>query len=272
MHRQPTPEDKFSFGLWTVGWAGVDPFGSATRPTLDPWEYSDKLAELEKAGHPVVKVSLNDPLDLGGQFFLWEMATAVAGHVLGINPFDQPDVETAKKSARAAVEEFRKTGALPAPAPVLRENGIGVTGDVEGRDIEDALKAFFAGVKPGSYVAVQAFLPPDPETDAALEDLRMRIRDTFRVATMCGYGPRYLHSTGQLHKGDAGSGLFLQITCSNPRDMAIPGGDGPPLTFGTTRCSSPTRRSSARASRWPPWSSTAGSAGRRCPRRVATRC
>ncbi len=197
--------------------------------------HGDKLAELEKAGHPVVKVALNDPLDLGGQFFLWEMATAVAGHILGINPFDQPDVETAKKSARAAVEEFRKTGALPAPAPVIRENGIGVTGDVQGRDIEDALKAFFAGVKPGSYVAVQAFLPPDPETDALLEDLRMRIRDTFRVATMCGYGPRYLHSTGQLHKGDAGSGIFLQITCSNPLDLAIPGGDGPPLTFGTLK-------------------------------------
>jgi transaldolase / glucose-6-phosphate isomerase len=197
--------------------------------------YDDRLQDLLKAGHPVVKISLNDRLDLGGQFFLWEMATAVAGYILGINPFDQPDVEAAKTSARAAVDQFRKSGSLPAPAPVLSDHGISVMGDVQGKDIEDALMDFLGRMKPGAYVVIQAFLPPCSGTSAALDQLRMKIRDRFRVATMSGYGPRYLHSTGQLHKGDSGKGLFIQITCSNPADAAIPGDGGTALTFGTLK-------------------------------------
>ncbi|HNY65317.1 MAG TPA: bifunctional transaldolase/phosoglucose isomerase [Deltaproteobacteria bacterium] len=197
--------------------------------------HDDRLEELEQAGHPVVRIALADTLDLGGQFFLWEMATAVAGHVLGINPFDQPDVEAAKASAREAVEEFRKTGSLPAPAPALSAGGISLVGDVKGESIEDALKAFLGNARPGSYVAIQAFLPPSSGTGAALDTLRMTIRDTCRVATMCGYGPRYLHSTGQLHKGDSGRGLFIQLTCANAQDAVIPGDAGPSLTFGTLK-------------------------------------
>ena len=179
------------------------------------------LAALEAAGHPLLRLHLRDPYDLGGQIFLWEMATAIAGHLLGINPFDQPDVEAAKEQARRMVEAYIAQGALP-EAEAAPLNGA-------------TLAAFLAQAQPGSYVALQAYLPPTPETGAALTVLRLRLRDRYRLATTVGYGPRFLHSTGQLHKGDAGNGLFIQFTAASPRDVPIPDEPGAPdssITFG----------------------------------------
>jgi transaldolase/glucose-6-phosphate isomerase len=182
------------------------------------------LAALEEAGHPVVRLHLHDAYDLGGQVFLWEMATAVAGQRLGINPFDQPNVEAAKVLARQMVAKYKETGTLPSgePSPLSVE----------------AFKAFLSEAQRGAYVALQAYVQPTGETDAALLELRTRIRDRFRLATTVGYGPRYLHSTGQLHKGDAGRGLFIQFTADSPQDVPIPDEAGAPdssLTFGVLK-------------------------------------
>jgi len=195
---------------------------------------------LEDAGHPAVRLNLHDPYDLGGQFFLWEIATAVAGHRLGINPFDQPNVEAAKVLARRMVAEYTEKGTLPSgeSAPLTAE----------------ALKEFLAQAQPGdpstalrqssgqgsgrSYIALQAYLQPTARTDSALQALRIRLRDRFRLATTAGYGPRFLHSTGQLHKGDAGRGLFIQLTADDPRDAPIPdeaGSLASSITFGVLK-------------------------------------
>jgi transaldolase/glucose-6-phosphate isomerase len=189
---------------------------------LDGDETHDEAVQaLQDAGQPVVRLHLRDLYDLGEQFFLWEMATAVAGYRLGINPFDQPNVEAAKLLARKAVAAYRETGEMPEdePTPLTAE----------------ALTAFLAQAQPGDYVALQAFVQPTSETDAALLALRTRIRDTRRLATTVGYGPRFLHSTGQLHKGDRGNGLFIQFTFDPRRDVAIPDEAGQPqssMSFG----------------------------------------
>ena len=177
------------------------------------------LDALEAAGHPVVRLNLQDRYDLGGQFFLWEMATAVASHLLGINPFDQPNVEAAKALARRMVTEYRDKGALPGggSAPLTA----------------DALGTFLGRARPGDYVAVQAYVRPTPATDAALQSFRTRLRDRLRLATTTGYGPRYLHSTGQMHKGDGGRGLFIQLTADAADDLPIPEEAGSSVSFIT---------------------------------------
>jgi glucose-6-phosphate isomerase len=182
----------------------------------------EAAAALERAGHPIVRLLMHDPYDLGGQLFLWEMAVAVAGHRLGINPFDQPDVETTKALARQAVNRYKKKGSLPVENPSLIGNGIEVYGEVAADTPAKALKAFLAHAEGGGYVALQAFLQPSAAIDEALQALRMGIRNRFRLATTRGYGPRFLHSTGQLHKGNAGRGLFIQFTCDDARDAPIP--------------------------------------------------
>jgi transaldolase/glucose-6-phosphate isomerase len=186
--------------------------------------HDDRLAALEGAGHPVVRLHLHDAYDLGGQFFVWEMATAVAGHLIGINPFDQPNVEAAKVLARKMVAQYAETGQLPAgsSSPLAPE----------------ALTDFLAQAQPGAYVALQAYLQPEAQTEAALQEVRTRIRDQFRLATTIGYGPRFLHSTGQLHKGDAGRGLFIQLTADDEKDVSIPDEAGSPassITFGVLK-------------------------------------
>jgi transaldolase/glucose-6-phosphate isomerase len=191
--------------------------------------YDRSVQILQDAGLPVVRLRLRDLYDLGAQFFLWEMATAIASAWLGVNPFDQPNVEAAKALARRAVADYRETGKLPEdePAPMTSQ----------------ALTAFLSQAQLGdpsarsnrSYVALQAYLQPAPETSGALLDLRTRIRDKQRLATTVGYGPRFLHSTGQLHKGDKGNGLFIQFTSDPLRDVAIPDEAGSPassMTFG----------------------------------------
>ena len=183
--------------------------------------YDEPLQALEAAGQPVVRLVLADRYDLGGQFFLWEFATAVAGARLGINPFDQPDVEAAKILARQAIAAYGETGALPpdVPAPLNA----------------DSLRDFLTQARAGDYVALQAYVQPTAETDSALLELRTRLRDQLKLATTVGYGPRFLHSTGQLHKGDAGNGLFIQFTADDRRDVPIPDEAGKPessMTFG----------------------------------------
>ncbi|MCX5825049.1 MAG: hypothetical protein NTY86_16535, partial [Deltaproteobacteria bacterium] len=181
-----------------------------------------QLKALAEAGHSVIDLKLADPYDLGGQCFFWEMATAVAGWRLAINPFDQPDVEAAKILARK----------------MLKGPGLSVYGDLDARKPDEILAAFLGQAKPGAYAALQAYLMPSPGMDEALQRLRMRIRDRFHLVTTVGYGPRFLHSTGQLHKGDAGRGLFIQFTADDPRDAPIPDEMGRPesaLTFGVLK-------------------------------------
>ena len=182
------------------------------------------LSVLEAASHPVARLHLRDVYDLGGQFFLWEMTTAVAAHRLVINPFNQPNVEAAKVQARKMVAEYKEKGALPS---------------VESSALTpETLNEFLTQSGPGDYVALQAYVQPTPETSAALAALRTRLRDRYRLATTVGYGPRFLHSTGQLHKGDAGNGLFIQFTADDPRDAPIPDEAGSPessITFGVLK-------------------------------------
>jgi glucose-6-phosphate isomerase len=166
------------------------------------------LKTLAQAGHPVVRWTLNDRYDIGGQFFLWEMATAVAGHILGVNPFDQPNVEAAKVSARKMVAAFQQTGKIPQDTPSTASSL--------------ALHRFLSQGQAGDYIAIQAYLLPTGETSRALQNLKKRLRDRYRMATTLGFGPRFLHSTGQLHKGDSGGGLFIQLTGDMGRDVFIP--------------------------------------------------
>ena len=182
------------------------------------------LKALEEVGHPVLHIQLADIYDLGGQFFVWEFATAVASHILEINPFDQPNVESAKVFARQIVTAYSKTGVLP-----------------EGESTNPSIKAlaeFLESSSPGDYVAFQAYVQPTPEVEAALQALRLGTRDRYKVATTLGFGPRFLHSTGQLHKGDAGNGLFVQFTSQPSQDIDIPDEAGSPdstMTFGTLK-------------------------------------
>lgn len=198
----------------------------------------EEITHLGKAGQPIIKISLRDVHDLGGQIFLWEMATAVAGHILGINPFDQPDVEAAKVMALKMIARYREKGFLPDEAPALRREGIDVYGDCPAHSPGDALNIFLGSALPNGYIALQAYLQPTAETDAALLHLRNCLRDQYHLATTAGYGPRYLHSTGQLHKGDGGRGVFIQLTADDHEDVPIPDEMDQPgsyVTFGVLK-------------------------------------
>jgi glucose-6-phosphate isomerase len=183
---------------------------------------------LRQAGQPVVQLNLHDKYDLGGEMFRWEFATAVACWQLGVNPFDQPDVESAKVQAQKMMAEYQKKGALPQPKPKFRDNGITVYTDLAAENLVETFRDFIIPVENKrdkllrEYVALQAFIQPSAESDIALHRFATMIRNKYRLATTYGYGPRFLHSTGQLHKGDAGNGLFIQITASMLEDAAIP--------------------------------------------------
>ncbi len=206
---------------------------------LDGDETKDGLfSALENAGHPVLYISLHDVYDIGGQFFLWEMAIAVAGYRLGINPFDQPDVEAAKILASKIAAEYREKGSLPDEKPAFDGEVMAVYGEVKADSPESALGSFLDQAKPGAYIALQAYLQPTAEMEALLQTFRTSLRDRFRLATTLGYGPRFLHSTGQLHKGDAGHGLFIQFTTDDRRDAPIPeeaGSSDSSITFGVLK-------------------------------------
>ena len=169
------------------------------------------LEDLARSGQPVVRLDLGDRFDLAAEVFRWEFAVAVAGAVIGVNPFDQPDVQATKDMTNSVLAEFLRSGALP--------------------DAPETMPAaeLLSLVRPGDYVAIMAYANQSPELDAAVDDLRRALMTRFRVATTMGYGPRFLHSTGQLHKGGPPLGLFLQVVESTELDVAIP---GQPYSFG----------------------------------------
>ena len=207
--------------------------------------YDESVKALADAGHPVIQFNLDNLYDIGGEIFRWEIATAVAAHRMEINPFDQPNVESAKRRARDMVETYQEKGTLPTPAPTLDLDDIKVYTEFPTNTLDEALKGFFARIKPGkddalgrSYVAIQAYITPTQESNLALQRLRTTIQKKYRLAVTTGYGPRFLHSTGQLHKGDAGYGLFIQLTADTMEDLAIPdetGSDGSSMTFGVLK-------------------------------------
>ena len=205
---------------------------------VDDHTQDEAVSALEGAGQPVVRLQLKDLYDLGAQFFLWEMATAVAGYRLGINPFNQPNVESAKVLAREMVAAYQEQGVLPEMTPTLVADGIQVYGDVQANTLEGALKDFLSRAVEGAYIAIQAYIEPTEAANASLLDLRLRLRDVTGLAVTSGYGPRFLHSTGQLHKGDAGNGLFIQIISASAQDTLIPdqaGGSASTMDFGVLK-------------------------------------
>ena len=192
-----------------------------------------KVAALEAAGHPVVTIEIEDLYEIFGQFFTWEIATAVAGSVIGINPFNQPDVESAKIETRALTDEYEKTGTLPERQPVLSEAGIELYAtEAYAAKLRSAaptdslvgfLRAHLSELRAGDYFAALAFLPMFPEHEATIQAMRHGVRDGKHVATCLGFGPRFLHSTGQDYKGGPNTGVFLQITAKHAEDAEIPG-------------------------------------------------
>jgi len=194
------------------------------------------LTPLEKE-HPVAKIALEQIYDLGSLLYTWEVATAIAGHFLGVNPFDQPDVEASKQFTRRVLEKIQDKKAEGEQTPLAHNQSMAVYGQGEkAATPEDAFAGFLSGINEGNYVALQAFLAKDHALSELLEKLRLAIRNRYRVAATVGYGPRFLHSTGQLHKGDDGTGMFIQFTADNTNDVFIPddmtGGTAARLSFG----------------------------------------
>jgi glucose-6-phosphate isomerase len=241
------PDEEISaFGAWTeqliaesTGKHGVGIVPVDLEPLGEPSAYGDDrvfvrisldggtdggraaLADaLEAAGHPVIRIEIADPIDLGGEFVRWEVATAIAGIVLGIDPFDQPNVEEAKQLTRDALEAAEHGRSASQPVPVTR---------ADDPALADALADHLRRRKPNAYLALQAFIAPSATRDSATSRIRARLRDATRNATTAGYGPRFLHSTGQLHKGGAPIGWFLQFTSDHPDSRPIPEW---PYTFG----------------------------------------
>ena len=192
-----------------------------------------KVAALAAAGHPVVLIEIDNLYEIFGQFFTWEIATAVAGSVMGINPFNQPDVESAKIETRALTDEYEKTGRLKERLPVLTDSGVGIYATesyvatlkaaAPAWTLVGALKAHLGQLHSGDYFATLAFLPMFPQHEAAIQVFRHKVRDAKKVATCLGFGPRFLHSTGQDYKGGPNTGVFLQITADHAIDVDIPG-------------------------------------------------
>ena len=202
-----------------------------------------KVAAIEKAGHPVVRITMADTYDLGAEFFRWEIATAVAGSIIGINPFNQPDVEASKIATRNLTSEYEKTGSLPAEEPILEDAGVKLFTDEKNaaelakgagsdRTLAGYLKAHLARIKAGDYFAVLGYIQMNAEHEQNLQTVRHLVRDSKRVATCLGFGPRFLHSTGQAYKGGPNSGVFLQVTCDDSVELPVP---GQKYTFGIVK-------------------------------------
>lgn len=195
----------------------------------DASDIEKRLQVLENAGHPVVRLSMNDRLDLGRQFALWEIATVTAGAILGVDAFDQPDVQESKDNAASIVDNYKTSGKFPEPAPARAEAWAALyplsgSRDVAlGESLQSALAAILGGAGPGDFVAFNAFLEMNPRNAQALDDIRRVVRNALAVATTAGFGPRFLHSTGQLHKGGPNAGVFIELTAEPVTDLAIPG-------------------------------------------------
>jgi transaldolase/glucose-6-phosphate isomerase len=187
------------------------------------------IAALEKAGQPVIRASLNGHMEIAQQFFLWEFATAVAGSLIGINAFNQPDVEASKIKTRELTDEFSKQGKLPEETPFASFDGIKLFADaanaaaLKGDSLTAVLRAHFARIQPGDYAGLLAYIERNPAHIEKLDALRLLIRDAKHVAVAAEFGPRFLHSTGQAYKGGPNTGVFLQITADDVADLAVPG-------------------------------------------------
>lgn len=187
------------------------------------------VAALREAKQPVVVIRMKDRLDLGQEFLRWEIATATAGAVLGINAFNQPNVQESKDNANRLLKVVQEKGSLPAEQPALVEKPLSLYGRYEGSNVAETLRRLLDQGKPGDYVALMAYLTETPEIEEGLQKIRLSMRDGLHLATTVGYGPRFLHSTGQFHKGGPDTGLFLQLTADDKKDLQIP---GKPYTFG----------------------------------------
>ncbi|OGU63355.1 MAG: glucose-6-phosphate isomerase [Stygiobacter sp.] len=201
----------------------------------------EKVDAFKNAGHPVVEIALHDVYELGAEFFRWEFATIVASRLINIQPFDQPNVESAKIVARKMVQEYKETGKLPELNTAIEESGIKVSATTEATSLKELVTKFLDSMNsqdaslPKPYVSIQAYLTMNKENEELLQVLRTKIQEKYKVATTVGFGPRFLHSTGQLHKGDAGNGLFIQFISTAAEDSAIPdeaGDDKSSMSFG----------------------------------------
>jgi len=201
------------------------------------------IAALERAGQPVVRLEVRDRDDLGQEFFRWEIATAVAGAILGIHPFDQPDVEASKTATRRLTDEYERSGTLPAETPMFAGHGIALFSDRTNaaalaarvgtdRSLATYLKAHLSRLSAGDYFALLAYVEMNQAHDRVLQAIRHQVRDSLRVATCLEFGPRFLHSTGQFYKGGLNTGVFLQITCDDAADLPVPGHR---YTFGVVK-------------------------------------
>jgi glucose-6-phosphate isomerase len=249
-----------SLGLWveqllaeSTGKEGRGIIPVASEPLAAPSAYGDdrlfvsisvgdadsdtenKLAALEAAGHPVVRRRLTSTLDLGEEFYVWELATAVAGACVGINAFDQPNVQESKDNTKRLLEVYKQNKALPEQELAADGNGLRVYCEAETREalgasaLADFVVAHLKRATSGDYVALLGYIQETAEHDELLQALRTHLRDGLKVATTIGYGPRFLHSTGQLHKGGPASGVFVQLTADDAKDVRLP---GEPFTFG----------------------------------------
>jgi hypothetical protein len=197
--------------------------------------YDDQMRRLQTSGFPALVFTIEDGYDLGAEFYRWEIATAVASAVIGVNSFDQPDVQDNKERTKTRIQAFRQQGHLDEGKPAWAGAGVQVFGNlspemVRAESVSDLLESFLKQGKPGDYVALNAYLPRQQRFQDLLQRLRTSIRESTRLATTVGFGPRFLHSTGQLHKGGPNTGLFIQITSEPEREVEIPGHN---ITFGT---------------------------------------
>jgi len=203
----------------------------------------ESVLALEQAGHPVVRIAVGDIYDLGQEFLRWEIATAVAGSIIGINAFNQPDVEASKIATRNLTSEYERTGSLPAESPIFEEGGIQLFTDEKNelalaqatgpdKSLVGYLRAHLDRLQAGDYFALLAYLPMFAEHEELLQQMRHAVRDRRQVATCLGFGPRFLHSTGQAYKGGPNSGVFLQVTCEDAQDLPVP---GQKYTFGIVK-------------------------------------
>jgi transaldolase/glucose-6-phosphate isomerase len=196
------------------------------------------VAALEKSGHPVVRITLPNVGTLGQEFFRWEIATAVAGSIIGINAFNQPDVEASKIETKKLTTQYEATGSLPPEVPFFEDKGIKLFADeknvaaVHGPKLADVLKAHLSRLGAGDYFAVLGYITMNAANEKAMQAIRHAVRDKKKVATVLGFGPRFLHSTGQAYKGGPNSGVFLQITCDDAKDLPVP---GQKYTFGIVK-------------------------------------
>jgi transaldolase/glucose-6-phosphate isomerase len=197
------------------------------------------VAALEKAGHPVVRITLPNTYTLGQEFFRWEIATAVAGSIIGINAFNQPDVEASKIETKKLTSQYEMTGSLPPESPFFEEKGIKLFADEKntaalkgGAKLAEVLRAHLSRLGAGDYFAVLGYIRMNPANEKSLQTIRHAVRDRKKVATVLGFGPRFLHSTGQAYKGGPNSGVFLQITCDDAKDLPVP---GQKYTFGIVK-------------------------------------